>query len=363
MNRRLVSVVAALMSFAPVACSGGSTASQTTVTDADGTAADSTTSTSNVTDQSGDTTATSPATTGAPRPAVAVAVGEQQTTSIGDFREVIPPPDCPAAPTTTAAPRPVITQPSQPPVDVPTSVPTELVVTDLIVGTGTRKATTGDVITFYYVGVSIPGGEVLDSNYTEDTPVTTQLGVDPNLPGWTQGMEGVTAGTRRQLDIPASLALGDDGSEQVPAGTSLTFVIDVVAVLPGPPIADANNEPAANYPPLPPAGEIAFISERAGDRCALAEPGDAVFLNVKVVDAKSGDIIESSWDRGRAAVITLDDGGFPGLVEAVIGMGVGEVRSIALIPPTTGAATSGSGATPEPGVDGIQYLVEFVGFS
>lgn len=367
MNRRLVPTILALLaSISTAACSGSGTSESSTSTS--GPASESTdvaaSTTGVVADPTDESTATAPTTTGAPRPATDAVVGEVRTTTVGDFRAVIPPEDCPTAATTTTEALPNLTRPSQPTVEVPKSAPTELVVTDLVEGTGTRKATTGDAVTFYYVGVTSPDGTELESNYSEDSPYTTQLGVDENLPGWTQGMEGVTAGTRRQIDIPANLALGDTGSDQIPPGTSLTFVIDVVAVRPGPPMADGADEPKATFPATPDTDLIAFKTERLGDRCVIAEPGDQVYLNVKVVDAKSGDTIESSWDRGRAAIINLDAGGFPGLVEAAIGMGVGEVRSVTLTPSTAGEPSAAGGSTTiTPGAQGLSYLVEFVGFT
>ena len=54
------------------------------------------------------------------------------------------------------------------------------------------------------------------------------------IQGWEDGLLGVQAGERVQLDIPADLAYGDTGSPPViEPGAALTFVVDVLAVTPG----------------------------------------------------------------------------------------------------------------------------------
>ena len=62
-------------------------------------------------------------------------------------------------------------------------------------------------------------------------PVT--LGAGGVIAGWDEGLVGSTAGERRQLDIPSELAYGDQPQgDVIQAGDALTFVIDVLAVVP-----------------------------------------------------------------------------------------------------------------------------------
>jgi peptidylprolyl isomerase len=75
-------------------------------------------------------------------------------------------------------------------------------------------------------------GVAFEDNYSS-APFAVQLGSGSVIDGWDQGLIGIKAGGRRQLDIPADLAYGDQAkSEIIRAGEALTFVIDAVAVTP-----------------------------------------------------------------------------------------------------------------------------------
>ena len=138
----------------------------------------------------------------------------------------------------------------KPAVSLPAELPTELVVTDLIEGTG-EPAKKGDTITVNYVGVRSEDGTEFDNSYDRGQPYTITLGEGGVIEGWDEGLIGVKAGGQRQLDIPASLAYGDVGAgDVIKPGDALTFVIDVVSVTPAPvpptlaPMADPADCPA-----------------------------------------------------------------------------------------------------------------------
>ena len=82
--------------------------------------------------------------------------------------------------------------------------------TDLIEGTG-EPAKKGDTITVNYVGVRSEDGTEFDNSYDRGQPYTLTLGEGGVIAGWDEGLIGVKAGGRRQLDIPAELAYGDQG--------------------------------------------------------------------------------------------------------------------------------------------------------
>ena len=118
---------------------------------------------------------------------------------------------------------------------LPAELPTELVVTDLIEGTG-EPAKAGDTVTVNYVGVLSEDGTEFDNSYDRGQPYPVTLGEGGVIQGWDEGLIGVKAGGRRQLDIPAELAYGDSGSgDIIQPGDALSFVIDVVSIEPGPP--------------------------------------------------------------------------------------------------------------------------------
>ena len=133
----------------------------------------------------------------------------------------------------------------KPEVHLPAESPTELVVTDLVEGTG-ATVEAGDSITVDYVGVLSADGTEFDNSYDRGQPFAVTIGVGQVIPGWDQGLIGVKEGGRRQLDIPAALAYGDAGAGNgvIPPGAALTFVIDVLEPPPpptlGPTIDTAN---------------------------------------------------------------------------------------------------------------------------
>jgi cyclophilin family peptidyl-prolyl cis-trans isomerase len=138
--------------------------------------------------------------------------------------------------------------PDKPDVSLPAELPTELVITDLIEGTG-DPAKDGDTLSVNYVGVLSKDGTEFDNSYDGGSPITVVLGTGGVIEGWDLGLVGVKAGGRRQLDIPAELAYGDQGSGDIQPGEALSFVIDVVSIEPKPELpamAEASECPAAD---------------------------------------------------------------------------------------------------------------------
>jgi cyclophilin family peptidyl-prolyl cis-trans isomerase/FKBP-type peptidyl-prolyl cis-trans isomerase len=144
------------------------------------------------------------------------------------------------------------TSPEKPEVSIPAEQPTELVITDLVEGEG-EPAKEGDTVTVHYVGVLSEDGTEFDNSWDRGQPYPVTLGTGSVIQGWEDGLIGVKAGGRRQLDIPAELAYGESGSGSViPPGAALSFVIDVVSIEAAPPeptlapMADAADCPATD---------------------------------------------------------------------------------------------------------------------
>ena len=122
--------------------------------------------------------------------------------------------------------------PPKPEVELPAELPTELVVTVLTPGEG-PEAALGDTVEVHYVGVRTEDGTEFDNSYDRGSTFPVTLGLTSVIQGWQDGLLGVQAGSRIQLDIPADLAYGDIGSgEIILPGDAISFVIDVVAVTP-----------------------------------------------------------------------------------------------------------------------------------
>ncbi|MBO0869952.1 MAG: FKBP-type peptidyl-prolyl cis-trans isomerase [Micromonosporaceae bacterium] len=102
-----------------------------------------------------------------------------------------------------------------------------LKVTTLIKGKG-AAVKSGQTIVVNYVGVTYKDGKEFDSSWKNSQTFSFPLGQGQVIPGWDQGLVGVTVGSRVQLDIPSNLAYGDNPTGGQPAG-ALRFVVDVLS--------------------------------------------------------------------------------------------------------------------------------------
>ncbi len=139
----------------------------------------------------------------------------------------------PAVPTTTDSAAAAIPAPPKPDVSVPAELPTELKVTTITEGSG-EGAKVGDLIDVHYIGYLAADGTVFDNSYDRGSPFQLTLGAGMVIDGWDQGLVGLKAGGRYQLDIPAALAYGDSGSGAViKPGDPISFIVDIVTITPG----------------------------------------------------------------------------------------------------------------------------------
>ena len=105
--------------------------------------------------------------------------------------------------------------------------PTDLVITDLIVGTG-AEATPGATVDVHYVGVEFETGEEFDASWNRGSSINFPLG--SLIAGWQKGIPGMKVGGRRQLVCPPHLAYGPAGGGHRLSGKTLVFVIDLLGV-------------------------------------------------------------------------------------------------------------------------------------
>ena len=115
----------------------------------------------------------------------------------------------------------------QPEIEPPTGpAPTELVITEVVVGDG-AEATPGARVKVHYLGVEYDSGEEFDSSFSRGEPIEFPLrGL---IQGWQDGIPGMKVGGRRQLTIPPALAYGPAGGHRL-GGKTLVFVIDLLGV-------------------------------------------------------------------------------------------------------------------------------------
>ncbi|MGH9270359.1 MAG: FKBP-type peptidyl-prolyl cis-trans isomerase [Ilumatobacteraceae bacterium] len=210
---------------------------------------------------------------------------------------------------------------SVPEVVVPASTPTELAVTELRAGSGPESAA-GDVVLVNYVGVRSADGTQFDANYGAD-PLPVILGQGMVIEGWDQGLVGVQAGERLQLDIPAELAYGDEPpGEDIQPGDALSFVIDVVSVSKGSPAPAIEELPVDDEPVT----ELVVNDARVGEGAEL-EAGQQAFFDLLLVRGDTGEVLQSSWEPDSPARVEFGaEGTAPFLVEGLAGMRVGGRR-------------------------------------
>lgn len=89
-------------------------------------------------------------------------------------------------------------------------------------GTG-AKPKASDKVTVHYKGTLI-NGEEFDSSYSRNQPVTFPLA--NVIPGWTEGLQLMPAGSKYKFFIPSALAYGERGAG-VKIGPNATLVFEV----------------------------------------------------------------------------------------------------------------------------------------
>lgn len=120
---------------------------------------------------------------------------------------------------------------SKPEVSIPSEeAPTELMIEDLIVGTG-DEAKAGRNVDVHYVGVAWSTGKQFDASWDRNETFEFRLGAGQVIQGWDQGVAGMKVGGRRRLTIPSDLGYGPYGAGGViKGGETLVFVVDLLNV-------------------------------------------------------------------------------------------------------------------------------------
>ncbi|MCP3913792.1 MAG: peptidylprolyl isomerase [Actinomycetia bacterium] len=227
---------------------------------------------------------------------------------------------------------------AKPTVEIPEGdAPTELVIDDLIEGTG-AEAVAGQTVEVHYVGVLFDDGTEFDASWNRGQTFDFKLGQGQVIQGWDQGFEGMKVGGRRRLIIPSDLAYGPAGSDTIGPDATLVFVVDLVSVTAPPPPADPADEPELTYPdPVPTELVIEDLVEGEGDRSA--QPDDTLIVNYVGGAMSTQEVVDSSWQRGEALRINLREI-IPGWAQGVVGMKPGGRRML-VIPPELAYSAEG----------------------
>lgn len=104
--------------------------------------------------------------------------------------------------------------------------PKDLVVKTVIEGTG-KKVEANQQIVAHYTGKLWGTDKQFDSSWERGEPATFALnGV---IQGWSKGLTGVPVGSRVVMSVPAAQGYGDQANGDIPANSTLVFVVDVLA--------------------------------------------------------------------------------------------------------------------------------------
>ena len=231
-------------------------------------------------------------------------------------------PEMSLVPQTTVAP---------PPVSLPDSIPTELVVTEITPGTG-EPAADGDTVFVNYVGVLSADGTQFDTNFGGE-PIAVTLGTGGVIAGWDQGLVGTTQGQRVQLDIPSDLAYGDQPrGDVIKAGDALSFVVDVIAIVPPITVVAPTPEDLPLSSDLTTEPEV--IDLREGDGATL-EAGQTGVFHFVAARADDGTVLQTTWDADPIPLPLVEGQATDSLIAGLPGMKVGG-RRLVRIPSSDG---------------------------
>uniref|UniRef100_A0A1A7ZCW0 peptidylprolyl isomerase n=1 Tax=Nothobranchius furzeri TaxID=105023 RepID=A0A1A7ZCW0_NOTFU len=191
--------------------------------------------------------------------------------------------------------------------------------------TCSRKVEVSDFVRYHYNGTLLDG-TLFDSSHTRMRTYDTYVGIGWLIAGMDQGLLGMCVGERRIITMPPSLGYGENGDgSDIPGQASLVF--DVV-------LLDLHN----------PRDGIAVTNQVVPESCTRKTvAGDFVryHYNGSLLD---GTFFDSSYSRNRTYDTYVGQGYvIPGMDEGLIGVCVGERRTIT-IPPHLAYGEEGTGS-------------------
>lgn len=225
---------------------------------------------------------------------------------------------------------------------------------DITPGTGETPVEGQDVVVDYSAWVQ-DGNVFIASSTAQGEPLTFTLGSDQGVfPGWDEGVSTMQVGGKRQLIIPADLALGEQGGGRIPPNATLIMEVELLEVLP---LVLPAEIPAEDFTTTDSGLQYYDIVEGDG---ATPEAGQIVTVNYTGWLQDGLLKFDSSLDRGVPFTFPLGQGAvIEGWDEGVATMKVGGTRQL-VIPAELAYGDTGSGGLIPPGATLI-FEVELLG--
>jgi len=85
------------------------------------------------------------------------------------------------------------------------------------------------MVTFDYFGAVWGEKKPFDESFSRE-PTAFAVGVNSLIPAWDQEIPGLTRGSRVMIIAPPDSAYGDQDQPNIPGGSTLVFVVDVLGV-------------------------------------------------------------------------------------------------------------------------------------
>ena len=96
----------------------------------------------------------------------------------------------------------------------------------LTMGDGAKPAAT-DTVKVHYRGTLLDGTE-FDSSYARNEPIS--YGLNRVIPGWTEGVQLMTVGSKFMFYIAPELAYGEGGGGPIPPNSTLIFEVELLDI-------------------------------------------------------------------------------------------------------------------------------------
>jgi FKBP-type peptidyl-prolyl cis-trans isomerase len=94
-------------------------------------------------------------------------------------------------------------------------------------GAGARPAAT-DTVRVHYRGTLLDGKQ-FDSSYDRGQPA--EFALNQVIPGWTEGLQLMTVGSKYKLWIPADKAYGPNGPPDIGPNQTLVFEVELLGIV------------------------------------------------------------------------------------------------------------------------------------